>query len=156
KNVSVLQATEFFMRFREETGSFSASAHKKYEAFFRLRLLPWSKENRKVGMKAFEDPLVVKAFFMSWRNLQPERGKPVVLDSDVDLGKSTKAHELERFRTFLEFCVNNQWIGKNYAKAPHIKVKTPKPGQKRGFTHQEWLNIDTTLLALENRYEDRK
>jgi integrase len=158
KNVTISQAVEYYKDWLTNTEHQSAHTRRKYKTFFNLRLLPWSNANKKFMMKDFDNPVTVKNFFVSWRNLQPERGKGTVLDSTVPLGRSTTGHELERYRTFLEFCRGNRWIDHNYAKAMQngirgIKLKASKVRPKFGFTLAEWDDrIVPTLDNLPNRY----
>ncbi len=151
RNATVAQAVEYFEKFRA-TDAKSESTRHKYEILFHKRLLPWCASNRKRMMKDFDNPIVVKNFYMSWKNLQPERGKETVLHSDVDLGTNTRLHELERYRTFLEFCKNNGWITTNFAKAPHIKLKPRKVQSKFGFLDVEWERIRSVLDGWQDRY----
>jgi hypothetical protein len=116
------------------------------------RLLPWTIANKKPMMKHFDNALAVKNVVMSWRNLQPERGKGTILTSKVPLSTNTKLHELERFRTFLEFARNNGWLTTNFAKAPHIKLDGARVQPKYGFRTDEWDNIKTTLKNWRDRY----
>jgi integrase len=151
-NVTVAQAVEFYFAYQAELNQKSDATLGKYEIFLNKRLLPWCNANRRRMIKDFENPVVVKSFFMSWRNLQPERGKGTVLSSDVPLSTNTKLHELERFRTFIEFCRSNGWLATNFAKAPHIKLEPSKVQGKYGFSDNEWERIKATLIAWKDRY----
>ncbi len=151
KNVTITQAVEYFEKFRA-TDVKSESTRHKYEILLHKRLLPWCASSRKRMIKDFDNPIVVKNFYISWKNLQPERGKETVLDSDVELGTNTRLHELERYRTFLEFAKNNGWITANFAKPPHIKLKARKVQSKFGLLDLEWERIQSVLDGWQDRY----
>ena len=150
-NVSVAQAVSHWEQFQKNDQK-SDSTEDNYRVLFYKRLLPWCRANRRHLLKDFDDALTVKNFYSSWCNLQPERGKGTVLNSGVPLGTNTRLHELERYRTFLEYCRNNGWITTNFAKPPHIKLKSRKVQGKRGFLDVEWQRIQTVLEGWQDRY----
>ena len=143
-NVTVSQSVDFWFEF-QKTDVKSGSTRDKYDVFFNKRLLPWCRANGKLMMRDFDNAITVKKFYMSWRNLQPERGKGTVLSSDVHLSVNTRVHELERYRTFLDFAKNNGWLKTNFAKSPHIKLKAQKVQWKFPFLDSEWVRIQSVL-----------
>ena len=152
-NPTVEQAVDFFIEYSEKTEQRACATRDKYDVFFNRRLLPWCRSQGKRLIREFDKPLVVKNFYASWVNVQPERGKGVVLNSTVPLSPSTKGHELERYRSFLEFAKSNGWVKENYAKRPHIKTpKIPKVKRKTGFNENEWERIKIVLDEWEERY----
>jgi integrase len=150
-NVTVAQAAQFWFQF-EQTDVKSRPTRGKYDIFLNKRLLPWCQATRKLMMKDFDNAVTVKNFYMSWRNLQPERGKGIVLTSDVRLSVNTRVHELERYRTFLEFAKNNGWLKTNFAKSPYIKLKPQKVQWKYPFLESEWERIRIVLDEWHDRY----
>src|SRR5262249_1613249 len=98
-------------------------------------------------IKEFNDATTCSQFFMSWRNLQPVRGKATVLDSPVHLSTSTKRAERERFGAFLEFCKIQGWLTVNQVRIKNgpCTVGISKPTKKYAPTLDEYNDIVHTL-----------
>lgn len=154
---TVEQAVQAFLTYTKQVEERADATREKYEVFFNRRLLPWCKSHGKHFVRAFDNPIVVQNFYASWTNLQPVRGKAIVQSSNVQLAVKTKINELERYRTFLEFCRGRKWLGSNFAKSPRsggsIKTpRTPRVQGKTGFNEHEWGNITKVLDSWKERY----
>ncbi len=150
QDVTIDQAVSFFFRYCAETHTRGQASRAKYEVLLNQRLKPWFQGKRKLFIRAFDDAVLVKMFFMSWVNLQPARGKQSTMEVKKPLALNTKRAELERYRTFLEFCRGNGWLQFNYAKT--IKVGKARVAQKIAFTMDEYSNIVKTADAWTDRY----
>jgi integrase len=144
-DVTLAEGVKFFKDFGAYQDTKGENTDKKYTTLFNGRLLPWCQNHGVRFIREFDEPVTVKQFFMSWRNLQPLRGKAAVLESTVELATSTKRAELERFRSFLEFCRSNGWIKENYAKSPHLAVGMVQVTKKYAPTTDEFNDITATL-----------
>jgi site-specific recombinase XerD len=66
---------------------------------------------------------------LSWRQLKgPKKGEI--------LGTSTKRSELTRFRTFLNYCIDSEYIGKSAAKT--IRVPRSRNNKRYGLELDEY------------------
>src|SRR5271166_5481706 len=144
-DVTIDQAVKFWFTFSAETHTKGGSTREKYEVLLNKRLKPWSIAKRKRFIRDFDDPILVKQFFISWLNLQPTRNRKQAMNLDKALAVTTKRAELERLRTFLDFCKQNGWIKINYAKPPYIKLGAIRVAQKFAWTMVEYQNIVKTL-----------
>jgi len=99
-DVSIDQAVKFWFSFSAETHTTGGSTREKYEVLLNKRLKTWATEKRKRFIRDFDDPILVKQFFMSWRNLQPTRNKKQATNLDKALAVPAKRAELERLRRF--------------------------------------------------------
>jgi hypothetical protein len=144
-DVTVAEAVKFFKDYGAYQDTKGENTEKKYTVLLDRRLTPWCQNHGVRLIKEFDAPVIVEQFFMSWRNLQPRRGKATVLESRVALATSTKGAELERYRSFLEFCRSNKWITENYAKSPHLVVGVVQVTKKFAPTTEEFNDITATL-----------
>jgi integrase len=151
-DVTVQQAIEFFFSFGEKTHTKGDSANEKYEVLLNKRLKPWAEKKRKLFIRDFDKAVTVKQFFVSWKNLQPTRNRKMSVVADKDLATTTTRAELERWRTFLEFCKGNGWIKNNYAKKPFIVIGAARVAQKMAWTAEEYSNVLKTLDGWKDRY----
>lgn len=143
-NPTVEQAVDYFLKNAVKEGAKGRNTIGKYEKLLRRRLVPWCNQQRNPIrlIAAFDDPITVRDFFHSWkkRKLGP---KHVVLEVSTELANSTKRADLERYRSFLEFCKDLGWIKANHAKK--ISVGTSDVSPKFAFTTDEYENIVKTL-----------
>ena len=144
-DVTVTEAAKFFKEFGAYQDTKGENTDKKYRTLLQQRLLPWCERYGIRLVKEFDNPVTVKHFFMSWRNLQPIRGRETTRESDVALAPTTKRAELERYRSFLEFCRSNGWVKENYAKRPHLTVGVTEVTKKFAPTNEEFNDIVKTL-----------
>jgi integrase len=151
--ISIDEAIRFFLDFGRSTNTKGHSTDEKYDVLLERRLKPYCRARGIRFIKEFDDAVTVKQFFMSWRNLQPERGrKDVPVDLSKQLAPNTKRAELERFRTFLRCCQSNGWIKTNYAVPPHIKMGKVAVTRKVAWTMAEYGNIVKTLETWKDEY----
>ena len=152
-SVTIDDAVTFFIDFGRSTNTKGNSTDDKYDVLLEGRLKPYCKARGIRFIKEFDDAVTVKQFFMSWRNLQPNRGKKdVPFDADKQLAATTKRAELERFRSFLRCCQSNGWIKTNYALPPHIKMGKVDVKKKVAWTIVEYKDIVTTLKTWKDEY----
>jgi integrase len=90
-----------------------------YASLLNQRLIPFCDEQRIVYIRDFENKDVCAQFTESWRQLRRNAG--------ALLAMTTRKTELERFRTFLRECVENEWMQKSGAE--RIKFKNHKTAQ---------------------------
>jgi hypothetical protein len=76
-----------------------------YRKLTNQRLIPFCEEKGIVYIRDFENKDVCSQFTESWRQLRRNTGELLAM--------TTRRTELERFRTFLRECVENEWMSKN-------------------------------------------
>ena len=105
--VTVRYAGERFLESRKPPSldSIEVSTLEKYETLIKLRLFEYCEKNEIENIRYFEDRDVCLQFAQSWRQLRRNIGQ--------FLGTGTRKIEMQRFSTFLNFCVDNEWIRKN-------------------------------------------
>jgi integrase len=151
--VTIDEAVRSFLDFGRSTNTKGNSTDDKYDVLFEGRVKPYCKVRGIRFIKEFDDAVTVKQFFMSWRNLQPTRGKKdVPADPNKPLAPNTKRAELERFRSFLRCCQSNGWIKTNYAVPPHIKMGKVDVKKKVAWTMAEYGIIVKTLETWTDEY----
>jgi len=152
-SVTIDDAIRFFLDFGRATNTKGNSTDDKYDVLLEGRMKPYCTARGIRFIKEFDDAVTVKQFFMSWRNLQPTRGKKnVPADPNKPLAPNTKRAELERFRSFLRCCQSNGWIKVNYALPPHIKMGKVDVKKKVAWTLAEYGNIVKTLETWKDEY----
>jgi len=105
---------------------------------FRLRLKPFCDKNKITHIRLFENARTVRDCVGSWRTVKT--GQP--------LGAETRRAELERFRSFLSWCVANGWLKTNHAKAKDLSVRTAPTPKKFGFLPDECSNVFDAIGSL--------
>jgi integrase len=105
--VTVRYAGERFLESRKAPSldAIKPSTLEKYDTLMKLRLFEYCGKNDIKSIRAFEDRDVCLQFAESWRQLRRNVGE--------FLGTGTRKIEMQRFSTFLNFCVDNEWIRKN-------------------------------------------
>lgn len=105
--ITVRHAGERFLESRKPPSpeAIKGSTLEKYETLINLRLREYCEKNEIEYIRAFEDRDVCVQFAASWRQMRRNIGQ--------FLGPRTRKIEMQRFSTFLNFCVDNEWIGKN-------------------------------------------
>jgi integrase len=81
------------------------STLEKYLTLIKLRLFEYCDKNGILRIQAFEDRDVCQQFAEAWRQRRRNVGE--------FLGTRTRKIEMQRFSTFLNFCVDNGWLKKN-------------------------------------------
>jgi integrase len=113
------------------------------------RLIPFCIQSEIRYIKELDNYNTVNRFVESWYNFRPTRdrkGVPVPT-TPVPLGTSTKKTEIERFRSFLAYCVDQEWIMQNFAK----KIKFVHKVQKKyGMSSEEEQQFMDAALHYDN------
>ena len=120
--VTVRHAVERYLQSRKD-GSLNPieqDTYAHYASLLNQRLIPFCDEKGIVYIRDFENKDVCSRFTESWLQLRRNKG--------TLLAMSTRRTELERFRTFLRECVENEWIQKSGAEK--IKFKNHKTAQE--------------------------
>src|SRR5450755_2838306 len=105
--VTARYAAERYLQSRKD-GSLNPIEQDTYDHYASLlnqRLVPFCDEKGIVYIREFENKDVCSQFTESWRQLRRNTGELLAM--------TTRKTELERFRTFLRECVENDWIAKN-------------------------------------------
>lgn len=90
-----------------------------------------------------------RSFFNSWRK-RVNVDNVQILETSDQLGQGTKKTMLERYRTFLGFCVSNGWLKNNYAKDLSVDARDVAP--KYAWTMEEYQRILESLELWEDEY----
>jgi integrase len=133
--VTVEDAVKFFFQSNSTKGG---NTLVKYQLLLNRRLVPWCKSQGIRLLRRFDEPVTCRAFFNSWakrRNVDNH----AVLETDQKLATNTVRAALERYRAFLTFCVENEWLKTNHAKK--IKTATHDVVQKIAWTKSEYERI---------------
>ena len=148
---TIEQAVEYFFKSAEKDGAKGHNTTGKYEKLLKRRLLPWCNQQRTPIrlVSAFDDPITVREFYHSWRKRKIGSGG-AVYEVNKELASSTKRADMERYRSFLEFCKDYGWIKANHAKK--IKVGTQDIAQKIPFTDEEYKKLLVTLEDWRDEY----
>ncbi len=124
--ISIAEAVAAF-RADEAGRCLSKSTTKQSKTLFEVQLLPWAKDVGLALLKELTTPNLIK-FRASWGN-----------------GPNTTRRKHERLIGFFEFCISNDWLGKN----PAVKMK--KAEEKRVptdyFTREEFQRIVDATYA---------
>ena len=121
--VTVRHAAERYLQSRID-GSLNPIEQDTYDHYASLlnqRLIPFCDEKGIVYIRDFENKDVCSQFTESWRQLRRNTGELLAM--------TTRRTELERFRTFLRECVENEWMEKS--GADKIKFKNQKTATTR-------------------------
>src|SRR5258708_1586219 len=120
-----------------------------YASLINQRLIPFCDDKEIVYIRDFENKDVCSQFTESWRQLRRHTGELLAM--------TTRKTELERFRTFLRECVENEWMAKNGAEKIRFKnQKTAKGEERYGLELEEYEQMRTApdsadLTAQQNR-----
>ena len=123
--------------------------HNHYASLLDQRLIPFCAERDILYIRDFESTDLCKQFTESWQQLRRNAGE--------FLAMSTRRTELQRFRTFLKSCVDNDWMAKSGAQK--IKMKNSNgaaEGERFGlelWEYRQMLNApgSANLSAQENQ-----
>src|SRR5436305_2558218 len=131
--ITVRRAAERYLQSRKD-GSLNPIEQDTYDHYASLlnqRLIPFCDEKGIVYIRDFENKDVCSQFTESWRQLRRNTG--------ALLAMSTRKTELERFRTFLRECVENEWMVKSGAEKIKFKnQKTAKTEERFGLELHEY------------------
>ena len=123
-----------------------------YASLIHQRLLPFCDDKGIVYIRDFENKDVCSQFTESWRQLRRNRGELLAM--------TTRKTELERFRTFLRECVENEWMQKSGAEKIKFKnQETAAQEERYGLELEEYEQMvaapDSTNLTLAQNQETR-
>jgi integrase/recombinase XerD len=123
--ITVKYAVDEYLKSRSKsTDKVGAATLEIYTTFLHDRLLPWCAANRIVDLNKLEALHTVRQFDQSWVNL---------LNPDRPLVTRTRKKLIQAFRTFLRYCIDNDWITKNQAK----RIGTTKANADEGLDEDE-------------------
>lgn len=149
--ITVRRAAERYLQSRRD-GSLNPIEQDTYDHYASLinqRLIPFCDGNGIVYIREFENKDVCSQFTESWRQLRRNTGELLAM--------TTRRTELERFRTFLRECVENEWIAKSGADKIRFKnQKTAKAEERFGLELEEYEQMMTAsdsadLSAVQNQ-----
>lgn len=153
KNIKVEYAVTTFMESRKPNSASAQSVaqgtHNLFTTFLDLRLKPYCLEKEIDYIHAFESFDQCEQFMMSWRQLRGNVG--------AFLAMSNKRSTIKHFRTFLAYCVQKEWMGKNGAKLLKFRKESDDPRVKRyGLAPNEYIRLLNApdgpgLTAVQNR-----
>jgi hypothetical protein len=152
--VTVRHAAERYLQSRKD-GSLNPIEQDTYDHYASLinqRLIPFCEEREIVYIRDFENKDVCSQFTESWRQLRRHTGELLAM--------TTRKTELERFRTFLRECVENEWMAKNGAEKIKFKNhKTAKEEERFGLELEEYERMiaapDSAHLTAQQNQETR-
>ena len=152
--VTVRRAAERYLQSRKD-GSLNPIEQDTYDHYASLinqRLIPFCDEKGIVYIRDFENKDVCSQFTESWRQLRRNTGELLAM--------TTRKTELERFRTFLRECVENEWMAKNGAEKIKFKnQKTANEEERYGLELEEYEQMmaapDSADLTAQQNQETR-
>ncbi len=150
--VGVAEAADRWVALKGSHGeNIGPAALGKYLVLLYQRIVPWCVEHGHQAVAAFDNATVVTDCFLSFKNLNPHRNrKDHAADAgDVPLADAMRRAELERFRGFLRFCVDQGWLKHNHAKK--IKLGKGSPSAKYGLTPNEESQVWDAIELVSNR-----
>jgi integrase len=123
-----------------------------YASLINQRLVPFCDGKGIVYIRDFENKDVCSQFTESWRQLRRNTGELLAM--------TTRRTELERFRTFLRECVENEWMAKSGADKIKFKnQKTATEEERYGLELDEYEQMmaapDSADLTVEQNRETR-
>jgi integrase len=149
--VTVRHAAERYLQSRKD-GSLNPIEQDTYDHYASLidqRLIPFCDQKGIVYIRDFENKDVCSQFTESWRQLRRNTGELLAM--------TTRKTELERFRTFLRECMENEWMAKSGAEKIKFKnQKTAKEEERYGLELEEYEQMmaapdSADLTAQENQ-----
>ena len=152
--VTVRYAGERYLQSRKD-GSLNPiepDTYDHYASLINQRLIPFCDGKGIVYIREFENKDVCSQFTESWRQLRRNTG--------ALLAMTTRRTELERFRTFLRECVENEWMAKSGAEKIKFKnQKTANEEERYGLELEEYEQMtaapDAADLTAQQNLETR-
>jgi integrase len=152
--VTVRHAAERYLQSRKDgsLNSIEKDTYDHYASLLNQRLIPFCDAKEIVYIRDFENKDVCSQFTESWRQLRRNTGELLAM--------STRRTELERFRTFLRECVENEWMAKSGADKIKFKnQKTAKEEERYGLELEEYEQMmaapDSADLTAQQNQETR-
>jgi integrase len=121
----------------------------QYRVMFFARMQPYLASKRTNFLAAFGDPAFSRECFLSFKNVNPTRNRKAQSNVEKPLGDTTKRAELERYRAFFRFCVENGWLNHNHATK--IKLGKLKTAKKYGLLPPEEERVFDVIELVTNR-----
>jgi len=152
--ITVRYAAERYLQSRKD-GSLNPiepDTYNHYASLINQRLIPFCDEKGIVYIRDFENKDVCSQFTESWRQLRRNTGELLAM--------TTRKTELERFRTFLRECVENEWMAKSGAEKIKFKnQRTAKEEERYGLELEEYERMmaapDSADLTAQQNQETR-
>lgn len=145
---------EVIARFNEYHGphfkDWSEEYRKKFDQFFKHRLLPFCESQNVTLIRDFDIASRVKEFVTTWRNKNPHHNRSCDIQKDVPLAYRTKVKELERFRYVCRWCVGNGWLRNNHVVDIKLRYEDVEP--KFGLNPNEEERVFRAIDLLEDCY----
>jgi integrase len=136
--VTVRYAVERYLQSRKD-GSLNPiepDTYDHYASLLNQRLIPFCADKGIVYIRDFENKDLCNQFTESWRQLRRNKG--------ALLAMTTRRTELERFRTFLRECVENEWMQKSGAEKIKFKNhRTAAEEERFGLELEEYERMLT-------------
>ncbi len=120
-----------------------------YRSLIDQRLIPYCDEKGITLIQDLENRDLCSKFTESWRQMRRNVGELLAM--------STRKTEMQRFRTFLKFCVENGWMAKSGADGIKTRKKTTAQEEERhGLELAEYQQLldapeSADLTAQENQ-----
>jgi integrase len=152
--ITVRHAAERYLQSRKD-GSLNPIEKDTYDHYASLinqPLIPFCDEKGIAYIRDFENKDVCSQFTESWRQLRRNMGELLAM--------TTRRTELERFRTFLRECVENEWMARSGAEKIKFKnQKTAKEEERYGLGLEEYEQMmvapDSADLTAQQNQETR-
>jgi hypothetical protein len=115
---------------------------KQYAQLLRLRLIPFAESRRIQFIQEMDNPKIWAQFRDSWKDENPFRNQKVNGPRPVrKVGRQTASRMIADLRTFLKYCVKNQWLSENYATRDYGMLTTKIKDPKEPFADEDLLYI---------------
>ena len=151
--ITVRYAGERYLQSRKQAlHAIEPDTYNHYASLLKQRLIPFCDQKGIVFIRDFENKDVCSQFTESWRQLRRNTGELLAI--------TTRKTELERFRTFLRECVENDWMAKSGADKIRLKKeKTAETEERFGLELSEYEQMmaapDSTDLTAQQNQETR-
>jgi integrase len=152
EHILITEAASRWIRLKGPLGeNIGSAALRKYSVMLEQRIIPFCADHNIQFIGAFDNATVVTDCFLSFRNLNPHHNRkgPASPATGVPLSDAMKRAELERFRGFLRFCMDQGWLKNNHAKK--IKLGRGSPSAKYGLTPAEESQVWDAIELVTNR-----
>jgi integrase len=150
EHILITEATARWIRLKGPLGeNIGAAALRKYSVMLEQRIIPFCADHNIQFIGAFDNATTVTDCFLSFKNLNPHHNRKDRPSDPAPLSDATKRAELERFRGFLRFCMDQGWLHHNHATK--IKLGRGNPTAKYGLTPAEESQVWDAIELVTNR-----
>ena len=152
--IIITEAATRWIRLKGPLGeNIGSAALQKYSVMLEQRIIPFCADHNIQFIGAFDNATTVMDCFLSFKILNPNHNRKDRPSDPKPLSDAMKRAELERFRGFLRFCVDQGWLKNNHAKK--IKLGRVNPAAKYGLTPNEEKQVwDAIELVMNRRQAD--